>query len=71
MCVDSVLVSLRIAQVDPDNEPLPDVVLSHINESFQPDPVCLESQKSIRSAEQGSRECGHISSPCQDCNFPI
>jgi uncharacterized membrane protein YgcG len=29
MCVDCVLVSLRIAQVDPGDEPLPEVVLSH------------------------------------------
>jgi hypothetical protein len=29
MCIDCVLASLRIAQVDPDDEPLPEVVLSH------------------------------------------
>jgi hypothetical protein len=29
MCVDCVLASLRIAQVDPSDEPLPEVVLSH------------------------------------------
>jgi hypothetical protein len=29
MCVDCVLASPRIAQVDPDNEPLSGVVLSH------------------------------------------
>jgi hypothetical protein len=29
MCVDCVLTSLRIAQVDPGDEPLPEVVLSH------------------------------------------
>jgi hypothetical protein len=34
MCVDCVLVSLRIAQVDPDDGPLPEVVLSLI--SFDP-----------------------------------
>jgi hypothetical protein len=28
MCVDCVLVSLRISQVDPTDEPLPKVVLS-------------------------------------------
>jgi hypothetical protein len=28
MCVDCVLASLRIAQVDPGDEPLPEVVLS-------------------------------------------
>jgi hypothetical protein len=28
MCVDYVLASSRIAQVDPDDEPLPEVVLS-------------------------------------------
>jgi hypothetical protein len=30
MCVDCVLASLRIAQVDPGNEPLTEVVLSQI-----------------------------------------
>jgi hypothetical protein len=30
MCVDYVLVSPRIAYVDPDNEPLPEVVLSQL-----------------------------------------
>jgi hypothetical protein len=30
MCVDCVLASPRIAQVDPGNEPLPKVVLSHL-----------------------------------------
>jgi hypothetical protein len=29
MCVDCVLASPRIAQVDPDDEPLPEVALSH------------------------------------------
>jgi hypothetical protein len=29
MCVDCVLASLRIAQVDPGDKPLPEVVLSH------------------------------------------
>jgi hypothetical protein len=29
MCVDCVLASPRIAQVDPGDEPLPEVVLSH------------------------------------------
>jgi hypothetical protein len=29
MCVDCVLASPRITQVDPGNEPLPEVVLSH------------------------------------------
>jgi hypothetical protein len=29
MCVDCVLTSPRIAQVDPGDEPLPEVVLSH------------------------------------------
>jgi hypothetical protein len=29
MCVDCVLASLRIAQVDPGDEPLLEVVLSH------------------------------------------
>jgi hypothetical protein len=29
MCVDCVLASSRIAQVDPEDEPLPEVVLSH------------------------------------------
>jgi hypothetical protein len=29
MCVDYVLASSRIAQVDPGDEPLPEVVLSH------------------------------------------
>jgi hypothetical protein len=33
MCVDCVLASPRIAQVDPGNEPLPEVVLSHISPS--------------------------------------
>jgi hypothetical protein len=31
MCVDCVLASLRIAQVDTGDEPLPEVVLSHIH----------------------------------------
>jgi hypothetical protein len=30
MCVDCVLASLRTAQVDPGDEPLPEVVLSHV-----------------------------------------
>jgi hypothetical protein len=30
MCVDCVLASPRIAQVDPGDEPLPEVVLSHM-----------------------------------------
>jgi hypothetical protein len=30
MCVDCVLNSLRIAQVDPGDEPLPEVVLSQL-----------------------------------------
>jgi hypothetical protein len=30
VCVDCVLASLRIAQVDPSDEPLPVVVLSHL-----------------------------------------
>jgi hypothetical protein len=29
MCVDCVLASSRIGQVDPGDEPLPEVVLSH------------------------------------------
>jgi hypothetical protein len=29
MCVDCVLASPRIGQVDPDDEPLPEVALSH------------------------------------------
>jgi hypothetical protein len=29
MCVDCVLASPRIAQVDPGDEPLPEVILSH------------------------------------------
>jgi hypothetical protein len=31
MCVDCVLASPRIAQVDPDDEPLSEVVLSHVD----------------------------------------
>jgi hypothetical protein len=40
MCVDCVLASLRIAQVDPGNEPLPEVVLSHtpVSPSREPNP---------------------------------
>jgi hypothetical protein len=30
MCVDCVLASPRIAQVDPDDEPLPEVILSQL-----------------------------------------
>jgi hypothetical protein len=30
MCVDCVLASLRITQVDPGDEPLPEVVLSQV-----------------------------------------
>jgi hypothetical protein len=30
MCVDCVLASLRITQVDPGDEPLPEVVLSQL-----------------------------------------
>jgi hypothetical protein len=30
MCVDCVLASLRIAQVDPSDEPFPEVVLSQL-----------------------------------------
>jgi hypothetical protein len=30
MCVDCVLALLRIAQIDPGNEPLPEVVLSQL-----------------------------------------
>jgi hypothetical protein len=30
MCVDCVLALLRITQVDPGDEPIPEVVLSHI-----------------------------------------
>jgi hypothetical protein len=30
MCVDCVLASLRIAQADPGDEPLPEVVLSQL-----------------------------------------
>jgi hypothetical protein len=30
LCVDCVMASLRIAQVDPGDEPLPEVVLSHL-----------------------------------------
>jgi hypothetical protein len=33
MCVDCVLASSRITQVDPSDEPLPKVVLSHSYES--------------------------------------
>jgi hypothetical protein len=32
MCVDCVLASPRIAQVDPSDEPLPEVVLSHLSD---------------------------------------
>jgi hypothetical protein len=36
MCVDCVLASPRIAQVDPGDEPLPDVVLSQIQHGTSP-----------------------------------
>jgi hypothetical protein len=35
MCVDCVLASPRIAQVDPGIESLPEVVLSHVNEFME------------------------------------
>jgi hypothetical protein len=34
MCVDCVLASPRIAQADPGNGPLPEVVLSHKGHTF-------------------------------------
>jgi hypothetical protein len=34
MCVDCVLASPRIAQVDPSDEPLPEVVLSQVSGSL-------------------------------------
>jgi hypothetical protein len=34
MCVDCVLASPRIIQVDPSDEPLPEVVLSHLTKAY-------------------------------------
>jgi hypothetical protein len=56
MCVDCVLASPKIAQVDPDDEPLPEVVLSH---SFVAQLVYLSGNVTagLSLGDEGRRSC--------------
>jgi hypothetical protein len=66
MCVDYVLASPRIAQVDPDDEPLPEVVLSHCCSLW--DDICMFIYDCL-AWDQSPYTCGDFAQIATSFNF--